>query len=260
MSTPDDVSLLCRRGRRCTDARRTRTTLEDGTTTTARVPAWATAPNGLCRMDTTLAHRAIQQLPADYWELSVLLGKTARPLGTYAASSRELAVPIRLNVEALQTAIVVELDLWAAPVAEASGMTYAETGRASHRVRYASGWITGRWPLLLTLPAMDVLRLDQDDEHLSGRAGFANSEEDGVDGALQLLDLHDQVTALADRTHRAHRLWSPCPKCSRLSLERQEGSGHVDCTLCGHRMPLNEYEQLASVLAAAYGDEAAAVA
>jgi ribosomal protein L37AE/L43A len=256
----DEISLRCRRGRRCTDARRTRTTAEDGSTTTSHVPAWATAPNGLCRMDMTLAHRAIQQLPADYWELSVLLGKTARPLGTYASSSRDLPVPIRLNVEALQAAIVVELDLWAAPVAEHSGMTYAEVGRPSHRVRYASGWITGRWPALLSVPVIDVLRVDSDDEHLSGRAGFTSSEEDGVDGALRLLDLHDQVTAVAGRTHRAERLWSPCPRCQRLTLERQEGGAHVDCARCGHRMPLGEYEHLASVLATAYGDEAAAVA
>lgn len=257
MTTPDDTSLRCRRGKRCTDARRVRTTQEDGSTTTIRMPAWATAPNGLCRMDVTLAHRAIQQLPADYWELSVLLGKTSRPLGTYASSSRELAVPIRLNVEALQAAIVVELDIWAGPVAEASGMTYIEAGRDSHHVRYASGWITGRWPLLLTLPVMDLLRLDGHEERLSGRNPAIASEEDGVDGALRLLDLHDQVTALAGRTHRAERLWSPCPRCQRLALERQEGSAHVDCQRCGHRMPLDQYEQLASVLAAAYGDEVA---
>lgn len=258
MTTPDDVSLRCRRGTHCTDARRTPTTLPDGSTKRVRMPAWATTPNGLCRMDVTLAQRAVQQLPADYWELSVLLGKTSRPLGTYAASSRDLSVPIRLNVEALQAAIVVELDIWAGPVAEASGMTYIETGRHSHHVRYASGWITGRWPLLLTLPVMDVLRLDGRDERLSGRNPAVSSEEDGVDGALRLLDLHDQVTAVAGRTHRAERLWSPCPRCQRLALERQEGGSHVDCGRCGHRMPLDQYEQLASVLAAAYGDEVAA--
>ncbi len=257
MTTPDDTSLRCRRGKRCTDARRVRQTLEDGSTTTARVAAWATAANGLCRMDVTLAHRAVQQLPADYWELSVLLGKTARPLGTYAASSRDLAVPIRLNVEALQAAIVVELDLWAAPVAEYSGLTYIETGRQSHHVRYASGWITGRWPLLLTIPAMTVMRLDGTEERLSGRNPAVTSDEDGVDGALALLELHDQVTAVAGRTHRAERLWSPCPVCQRVALERQEGGSHVDCTCCGHRMPLAGYERLASVLAAAYGNEVA---
>jgi hypothetical protein len=257
MSTPDDTSLRCRRGARCTDARRMPSTQPDGSTKRVRVPAWATAPNGLCRMDVTLAHRAVQQLPADYWELSVLLGKTARPMGTYASSSRDLAVPIRLNVEALQAAIVVELDIWAAPVAEHSGLTYIEAGRTSHHVRYASGWITGRWPLLLTIPVMTVMRLDGDDERLSGRNPAVTSDEDGVDGALRLLDLHDQVTAVAGRTHRAERLWSPCPLCQRLALERQEGGSHVDCTRCGHRMPLNDYEQLASVLAAAYGDEVA---
>lgn len=257
MTTPDDTSLRCRRGKRCTDARAQRITLPDGDSARIRTPAWATTPNGLCRMDVTLAHRAIQQLPADYWELSVLLGKTARPMGTYASSSRDLAVPIRLNVEALQAAIVVELDIWAAPVAEYSGMTYTEAGRTSHHVRYASGWITGRWPLLLTIPTMTVMRLNGDDERLSGRNPTVTSDEDGVDGALRLLDLHDQVAAVAGRTHRAERMWSPCPRCQRLALERQEGGAHVDCTLCDFREPLEKYEERAKILAAAYGDRTA---
>ncbi|MDX3661305.1 hypothetical protein PV646_28705 [Streptomyces sp. ID05-26A] len=257
MTTPDEISLRCRRGKNCIDARAQRVTLPDGDSARVRMPAWATSPNGLCRQDVTLTLRAAQQLPADYWELSVLLGKTSRPLSTYASSSRDLAVPIRLNVEALQAAIVVELDIWAAPVAEHSGMTYVEAGRGSHHVRYASGWITGRWPLLLAVPVTTVMRLDGHDERLSGRNPTVTSDEDGVDGALRLLDLHDQVTALAGRTHRAEKMWSPCPLCQRLALERQEGSNLVGCKLCGHLMTLDDYERLASVLAAAYGDEVA---
>lgn len=257
MTTPDEASLRCRRGKACTDARAQRVTLPDGESARVRMPAWATAPNGLCQLDTTQARSAISFLDMDYDELSVLLGKTSQPLSSYASSSRDLAVPIRLNVEALQTAIVVELDIWATPVAEASGMTYTETGRGSHHVDYGIGWIIGRWPLLLTLPPMAVARIDGRNERLSGRNPIVVTEEDGVDGALRLLDLHDQVTALAGRTHRAHRMWSPCPQCQRLALERQEGSGHVDCTECGFRETLDSYEKRAEVLATAYEGKAA---
>lgn len=247
-----EQSLLCRRGVGCADTRRSVNTLPDGSVVSVRVPAWATASNGLCRMDTTLAHQAIRQLAADYVELSELLVKTGRPLGVYASSSRDLAVPIRLNVEAIQAAIVVELDIWAAPVAEHSGFVYSELGRGEHRVRHAAGWIVGRWPLLLRLPVMAVGRVDGTTERLSGKNPVVVTEEDGVDGALRLLTLHDQVTALAGRTHRAERLWSPCPSCQRLALERQEGDGHVNCKRCGHRMRLEEYERFASVLATSY--------
>jgi Zn ribbon nucleic-acid-binding protein len=249
--------LRCRRGSRCTDARTSTATLPDGSTIRVRTPAWATIPNGLCRMDTTLTHQAIRKLAADHLELSDLLGKTSRPLGTYASSSRDLAVPIRLNVEALQAAIVAEIDVWAAPVAAHSGFVYRTTGRGEHHVRYGSGWIIGRWPLLLQLPVTAVGRIDGRDERLSGKNPIVVTHEDGVDGALRLLWLHEQVTEIAGRTHRAERLWSPCPQCQRVALERQEGSGHVDCARCGHRMPLAEYEKRASVLAMAYEDEVA---
>lgn len=253
----EEASQRCRRGTSCADAKRHRVTAEDGSTSSMRLAAWATRPGGLCQMDTTLTHQAVRKLAADYLELSDLLGKTSRPLGTYASSSRDLAVPIRLNVEALQAAIVAEIDVWAAPVAAHSGFVYAATGRGEHHVRHGSGWIIGRWPLLLRLPATAVGRIDGTTERLSGKNPLVVTHEDGVDGALRLLMLHEQVTALAGRTHRAERLWSPCPQCQRVALERQEGAGHVDCARCGHRMPLDIYEQHASLLATAYEDEVA---
>lgn len=253
-----EATLRCRRASHCADAQTHKNTNPDATTNSARIPAWATTPNGLCRMDTTIVRRAIEQLPADYFELSVLLGKTSSGSTEYVAASRELPVPIRLNVEALSAAIVVELDLWAAPVAEASGFTYIETGRPEHRVKHASGWITGRWPVLLDLPPIDITRIDGRDETTSGRNPLVYSEEDGVTGALALHRLHEQVTNLAGRSHRAHRLNAPCPRCQRLTLERQEGAARVDCILCGHYMTLDAYEQLTNVLVGAHSPGVAA--
>jgi hypothetical protein len=254
----DEASLRCRRGPRCADARRETIQLDAHTAGTVHVAAWATTAGGLCRMDTNHALRAVEQLPADYAELSELLGKTSRNTDAPIGGTRELPVPIRLNVEALQAAIVFELDLWAAPVAEASGFGYFETARPRDRVRSASGWITGRWPSLLSLPAMAVVRVDGREETLSGRNPLVHSEEDGVTGAITLIGLHDQVTELAGRTQHTRRLWTPCPACERLGLEHPEGSSKVDCVRCGHRMPLEEYERLSEILAHAYGAEAVA--
>lgn len=259
MTNPDDEAILrCRRGTHCADARTQPNTQPDGTTITTRTPAWATTPNGLCQMDSTLVLRAIEQLPRDYLELGLLLGKTSRSLDAPTAGTRELPVPIRLGVEALQAEIAWELAIWASAVAEQSGFTFTEAGRHHHRVRYAAGWLTGRWPTLLTLPPTAVVRLDGREERQSGRNPAVGSEEDGVDGALRLLHLHEQVTVIEGRTHRAHQLWSPCPRCQTLALRREEGSPHVDCGRCGHRMNMDQYDQLANVLAVAYGAEVAA--
>ncbi|HEY3482626.1 MAG TPA: hypothetical protein VGL02_27385 [Streptomyces sp.] len=253
MTSPDEASLRCRRGTHCTNSRRT--TTADGPVHT---PDWSTTPNGLCRTDTTLTLRAIEQLPRDYWELSHLLGKTAARTDAPTAGTRDLPVPIRLGVLTLQEQIAAELAIWAAPVAELDGFTFTEHGRPEHVVRYATGWITGRWPSLLTLPEITVARLDSSDERLSGRASVHTTDEDGVDGALNLLALHERVEQVEGRTRRAHKLWSPCPRCQTLALRREEGSPWVDCAHCGHRMTLDAYDQLADILAHAYQSGAAA--
>lgn len=239
-----DHDTLCRRGDDCVDARRYTNTLLDGTTQRVRIPATATTPDGICRMDATLVHRAIQQLPADYAELAGLLGKTSASLDAPVHYSRELPVPIRLGIEALQAAILDELERWAWPVAEAHGTDYSENGRPGYRVQHAAELIDTRWPSLLDVPVMAVMRWHSDE--------VLTRDEDGVDGALALLALHEQVTAVAGRTHRARRLWTPCPKCERLALEHPEGASHVDCRACGNRMPLERYEELATILARAY--------
>jgi hypothetical protein len=258
VTSPDEAILRCRRGPRCADARRHATTQPDGTTNTSHEPAWATTPDGLCQMDTTLVLRAIEQLPRDYLELGILLGKTGRSLDVPIGGTRELPIPIRLGIEALQAEILWELAIWASAVADQSGFTFVEAGRHHHRVRYAAGWLTGRWPALLTLPVTAVVRLDGKEERQSGRSLPVGTEEDGVNGALRLLHLHEQVTFVEGRTHRAHQLWSPCPRCQTLALRREEGSPHVDCGRCGHRMNMDQYDQLAGVLASAYEPKAVA--
>ncbi|AHH98304.1 hypothetical protein [Kutzneria albida] len=246
MTTED--TLRCRRGTHCTNARTYTNTADDGTTR-ARVPDWATAPSGLCRMDTDTVRRAIEQALADYDELGELLGKGANPLTEPTGGTRELPVPIRLNVEALQAALVDELERWAWPVAERAGTYLHIGGRPNYRARRSVDVLLDSWPALLDLPMTAVMRW-------SGDARVV-VEEDGVDGGLALLGLHDRVEALAGRSHRSDRLWTPCPACSRLSLERQEGDSHINCRRCRHRMTLDDYDNLSRILARAYEHDAA---
>ncbi|MBP2341101.1 hypothetical protein JOF41_007355 [Saccharothrix coeruleofusca] len=237
MST-DETGLRCRRGEQCGDAR--------------REPAWATVPGGLCQFDTTTVKRAIQQLPRDYLELGHLLSKTGRTTDAPTGGTRELPVPLRLGVLTLQEDLVFEAGLWASAVGD-----HADVGSPDRRLRRAVELLLADWPALLHVPVMDVARLDGRDERLSGRSPVVLGEEDGVDGALRLLELHERVALVEGRTHRAHRLWSPCPKCQALALVREEGSGQVDCRCCHYREPLESYEARADVLAKAYERSAA---
>lgn len=257
-----DESLLCRRGKACADARVQQVSVglvdnhgrEPEHQVRRRVGAKATAPDGLCRMCTTHVQRAVEQLPADYEELSRLLAKAGGEGGPPVSGSRELKVPIRLDVEALQAAILDEVERWAWPVAEQAGFWLGELGRPAHRVAFASSWIAHRLHVLLGLPPMAVKRIDGRQETVkTGRNPHVSSDEDGVHGALQLLELHERVAAVAGRTQRAHRMTMPCPQCERAALERRDGDGHVDCRRCGHRMTLETYEERANVLGRQHG-------
>jgi hypothetical protein len=248
----EDPSQRCRRGLRCADARSRTVHDEDGEPRRERFPAWAVVPNGLCRICTQLTKRAIEQLPADYVELGEMLGKTYGSTDEPTGGTRELPVPIRLGIEALQAAILDETDRWASALVESIDWFYYGTGQRRERVGYACGWLSGLFDRFLGLPACQQVRLDPSEECLSGVDSTVYAMESGLDGALLLLEMHEQVTTIAGRTARATRLWTPCPKCQRLSLEHPEGANSVDCKRCGHRMPYDRYEEMAGILAKAH--------
>jgi len=251
----DDSDHRCRRNRRCADYTWTEVSgIDDDAPTRKRIKAgaWTEKPRTLCRMCTTHVERAIEQAPADYAELCLLLGKTSDVGSEPVSGSRELPVPIRLGVEALSAAILDELERWAHPVAEACGGEYSEAGRPSVRIGRAAGWLSPCVDTLLDVPLVEVARIDGRDETLSGRNPQVMTVEDGVDGAIALLELHERVRAVAGRTVRATRLWSPCPRCECLALERPEGADQVDCRRCAHRMTIDEYDRLSNVLLDAF--------
>lgn len=247
----DRPSSYCARGQSCADARRETQTNQDGSTSSVRIPAYATAPGLLCRTDTTAIRTAIQQLPMDHLELSTMLRKTSTGDGP-VSGTREPPAPLRLGVAVLADAILDEAERWAAVVAENVGMWYRPGGTRQARVDDAAGWLVCLYDRLLTLPATWHARLDPTEQQLSGRDVPRYDLESGMAGALELLDLHERTRMLGGRTQRAERMQAPCPKCHRLALERQEGASHVDCRRCGFRTTLGAYERSASVLAASY--------
>lgn len=249
----DEPSQRCHRQQRCADARSRTTHDENGDPHRTRVPAWAVTPGGLCRICEQFTHRAIGQLPADYAELSALLGKVTVLLESSTGGTRELLVPIRLNVEVLAGEILDELERWAEIVAADRGAWYVPSGTREDRLRVAAEQIIERFDRFLALPPIQQLRLDPTAECLSGKDGAVFSMESGLDAAERLMALHTQAQEVAGRGGRPQRLWAPCPDCGLLALEHQEGADHVDCRHCTHREPLGRYEKRASVLARAYG-------
>jgi hypothetical protein len=253
----DDPSQRCYRQQRCADARTRTAHTEQGDR--VRVPAWAVKPGGLCRMCEQVTRRAIEQLPADYRELGDLLGKTTGSPDASTGGTRELPVPIRLTVEALQTAVLDEAERWAEAVAAVRGEWYEPAGTRDSRIAAAAARLAGDYDRFLALPPTDQQRLDPTDECVSGKDATMFTVESGLDGALALLKLHEQVVAVAGRTHRAQRLWTPCPQklCQRLTLEHPEGADYVECRRCGNRLSYDKYEKLATILANAHGGTAA---
>jgi Zn ribbon nucleic-acid-binding protein len=246
----DETSWRCARGQHCTDAR-TETIHTDDGTTRVRVPATAITAGLLCRTDTSAVRTAIQQLPMDYLELSTLLRKTSTGEPP-TSGTRELPTPLRLGVAVLADTILDEIERWAAVIAENVGMWYRAAGARLDRIECSAGWLTGLYDRFLRLPATWHARLDATEQTASGRDVIRYTAESGLDGALQLFELHERTTMLAGRTRRAERLNAPCPQCHRLALERQEGQSHVDCMRCGYRTTLDSYEESASMLAASY--------
>lgn len=247
----DDPSSLCYRAQACTDTRTRTITNPDGSTTRVRIPARATQPGLLCRMDTTMTATAIRQLPMDYLELSTLLGKATQTEAP-TSGTRELPVPIRLGPAVLAEQILDETERWAEVAAESCGFWYTPASTRHDRVGYAAGWVSGMLDRLLRLPPAWHARLDTTEHTRSGKDVVRYSWEAGIDGALHLLDLHERTTLLAGRTRPAVHLHAWCPNCQRLTLERDYGSPNVDCRRCLHRMTLDAYEEHAGALARGY--------
>lgn len=209
-------------------------------------------PEGLCEGCTRRVASALAELPTDYVELNLLLASGESGIFTdIVTGTRELPIPIRVSVEALQASIVHEAQAWAEPVAERLGIDW-DTARVAHcrpghTLQRASQLLANAVGTLLALPAQEYRH------HATGEW----HELDGIDGAIELLRLHDLVRFVAGKTKLVHRLPAPCPRCERMSLVRHNGSEVVQCEGCGVRWGFDDYTRLTLILAEDYREFAA---
>lgn len=238
MITMPPVPHRCRRGTRCPGREHL-----DNATYGAPIPT----VDGICVPCERHVRDALVDLPTDYVELDTILGRTSGAAGQFVSGTPELAVPIRLAVEAVQADIVHTATIWAEAVAEILRVgwdsRHAALTRPGARLQRATTLLAPSLPVLFAL--RDVAHVDWDEDgHL------AAVDQDGLDGALKLLELHDRARGVLGRTRHVNRLRTPCPECDRQALEHPDGGDVVTCTYCRMTWTWDEYLELSDPLAA----------
>lgn len=230
------VPHRCARGPRCPGRERV------GEATLA---AWINPERGLCPGCERTVERAIGELPRDYVELAVILGKVGSAGEELVSGSRELPVPIRLPIEALMSQIWHETQCWAELVAERVRVDWdtqdARDSRCGAVVQRASSLLANAVSVLLAVRAAEMVVWGVGPEGFDTRV---DAVLDGVDGGLSLLDLHHRARRFAGLTRMVFRLKVPCPHCKQVLLTQEAGSDLVKCgnDRCGLVMTWNNYE------------------
>lgn len=225
----------CYRGSRCVDAERTENT---------RRGRLIVAAAGLCPSCERVTETAIRELPADYVQLHRMIGKVKRVGSDLVSGSRELPVPLALDVEALLAEIVHESTCWAESVSEVIGADVDTQSLRGYRdavlVQFAAEHLADHLTVFLAL--RDVVHLGWADGQRT------TTERHGHEGAIALLALHHRVRSYTGQTRLTHRLPAPCPRCERLTLQRHDGDDLVECATCAHRMTWDTYGSLCNIL------------
>ena len=168
------------------------------------------------------------------------------------SSSPDQPLPIRIDVAELQDEIVRVATTWAEPVADLLRIRWDTQAVASHTrpavaLDRACRILAGALPALLNLRAVEVQTWSDSGEY------WQCEPADGLDGALELLQLHDETRAALGRTKLVHELPAPCPDidCGRMTLVRENGASQVDCESCGRVWTEDDYRRLTLILTAA---------
>ena len=233
----------CHRGERCRDSQRIGDRLHGAEIHTE---------TGLCLTCTRIVTDGIAELPADYVALTGALQRGSSGMVELVSSSPELPIPIRIDVAELRDEIVRVATTWTEPVADLLRINWDTQLVALHTrpgpaLDRAVGILATNLPALLNLRGVEVQTWADNGWY------WAHEPADGLDGALELLRLHEVTRAALGRTRLVHELPAPCPDidCGRMTLVRENGASQVDCTSCGRVYPEEDYRRLTLILTAA---------
>lgn len=264
----------CHRGERCVDATKTDTTTcgadcachngphhpcsePGGCGHTHRVKTQRTgtpimAARGLCVTCQRVVTDAITELPRNYVELNLALAHGEVGMTDLVSATPDPPAPLRVDIAALRHDIVAAACTWAEPVSEKLGITWDSQGIDRHtrpgwRLQRATRILSLNMPVLLALAPTPVR--DWADNGWYSTLERDN-DPDGVDGALQLLALHQISRAALGQTRLVHLLPAPCPHCSVLALVRDNGADNVHCRNCRLKWSEADYLRLTLILVA----------
>lgn len=222
----------CRRGRRC----KTRT--RNGT----EYVAGMIEKPGLCSPCEQSGFDAIAQLDADWLRLDHALANVSKGNAPKIGGTNEHPIPLRLDAEALSTAIVVEVVRWARVVTRGNEDLPDHTGRCVARcvtiLRTGTGTLIDQprrtYSDLTPLPdgGDEVVRIDLD----------------GVDAVMRLHDLHKNARHTMGDIETRIWLPDPCHVCGRKALSASKDQARITCQACRNVWSKEHFARLNDVL------------
>lgn len=239
------MSHYCRRSEHCATSVR----VDDQ----HRVGGPTVRSDWLCDPCERHAHNAVTHLPEDYARLSLLIGKSHSAGGQNVTATRELPVPIRLDVEALMARMVDEVTAWAEPVAERLRVQWdtqtIKASRPGHALQRAANLLTGAFPVFLNLTDHTIPTWVDGHRTMDGWTDphWSHDDLDGITGAIRLIELHRRAQRTLGVSRLIVHMPDPCHECQALALIMTSGSERVDCTACARWWTLDEHERLVSL-------------
>ncbi len=233
----------CYRAERCARSERK----PGGLIVGAQIPA----ETGLCLDCTRHVTDGIAALPQDYADLGGALERQEIGMTELVHSTRDLPAALQIGVAALQQEMVRLALLWAEPVADRMRIDWdaqmmAGNTRPHVALERAASLLSNAMPVLLNVR-------DEPVQVWADNGWYWSFEPaDGIDGALDLLRLHEVAYSTLGRTKLVHHLGVPCPSidCGMIALVRPDGSETVHCEACGRRWPWEEWQRLVLVAVA----------
>jgi len=145
-------------------------------------------------------------------------------------------------------AVPIDIDLLDL-TADARPRTEPETGLLSVATvldSWATDWRQQR-SLRETRPGRTVAALT---DWLTNRLPWATTSSARIgEFAVDIDQLHHQITRMLGLTELVHRLPAACPTCDRKALTRRNGHDRVECGHCQRIWTETEYQRLVGVLA-----------